>query len=75
MSIERHSFARITDESGDFNETCEVCLATLLLAEGLLHSFDGKQGSGTQGEVEFFYTVMQQQEAAVWQRISAAESR
>jgi hypothetical protein len=63
MTDEWYEFARITDESGYFNEDCEVSDAKAMLAAGLLSSFDGTDDHGYC--VEHFYTVLEKNEDAV----------
>ena len=58
-----YEFARITDESGDFNEDCEVPAAEAMLKAGILASFDGEDDLGYC--VEKFYTVVEENESAV----------
>jgi hypothetical protein len=60
---EWYEFARITDESGDFNEDCDVSQAEAMLKAGILDSFDGEDDHGYC--VEKFYTVKQENEGAV----------
>ncbi len=60
---EWYEFARITDESGDFNVDCDVSQAESMLADGILDSFDGEDDLGYC--VEKFYTVTQDNEIAV----------
>jgi hypothetical protein len=69
----RYEFARITDESGDFNEDCEVETAEAMLKAGILESFDGEDDHGYC--VEKFYTVKQENEQAVWDYIVKAEEK
>lgn len=59
-----YEFARITDPSGDFNETCEVPQAEAMLKAGLLSSFDHEADLGYC--VEKFFTVIEANESAVW---------
>ena len=53
-----YTFARITDESGDFNETCDVTLAEKLLEVKKLTSFDGTDHHGYCQE--HYYTVVEE---------------
>jgi hypothetical protein len=62
-SVDWYEFARITDESGDFNEDCEVPQAEAMLKAGILASFDGEDDHGYC--VERYYTVIESNEAAV----------
>jgi hypothetical protein len=62
-SVTWYEFARITDESGDFNEDCEVPQAEAMLTAGILASFDGEDDHGYC--VEKLYTVLQENEDAV----------
>jgi hypothetical protein len=62
-SVDWYEFARITDESGDFNEDCEVPQAEAMLKAGILASFDGEDDHGYC--VERYYTVSQENEDAV----------
>jgi hypothetical protein len=68
-----YEFARITDESGDFNVDCEVRPAKAMLKAGLLDSYDGDEDHGYC--VEHFYTVTQENEQAVLDWLAKAEGR
>lgn len=61
--IEWYEFARITDESGEFNQDCDVSQAEAMLRAGIIDSFDGEDDHGYC--VERFYTVRQENEGAV----------
>lgn len=66
---EWYEFARITDESGLFNEDCEVPQAEAMLKAGILSSFDGEDDLDYC--VERFYTVKEENEDAVMEWLKA----
>ena len=72
-TVNWYEFARITDESGDFNETCEVPQAEAMLKAGILASFDGEDDLGYC--VEKFYTVIEANEPAVMAWLVSAPVR